>query len=51
MTEGLEECSVMIWKEWLTQAVELQVLQVDAKNRAKVGDNFYKMDEESIITI
>ena len=30
---------------------ELQVLQVDAKNGKKGGDNFYKMDEASVITI
>ena len=30
---------------------ELQTLRADAENRKKAGDNFYKMDEESIVTI
>ena len=40
-----------IWKEWSSQAAELQVLRANVENWAKAGDNFYKMDEESIITI
>ena len=51
MKEKLEECLVAIWKEWLVHAVELQVFFVDAENRAKSEEIFYKMDEESIITI
>ena len=31
-------------------SAELQTLRADTENRKKVGDNFYKMDEESIIT-
>ena len=51
MQEKLEECLAAIWKEWSSQAAELQVLRADVENWAKAGDNFYKMDEESIITI
>ena len=51
ITERLEECSVAIWKEWLAQVAKLQVLWAYVGNRAKVEDNLYKMDEESIITI
>ena len=28
---------------------ELQILRADAENQKKAGDNFYKMDEESIV--
>ena len=51
MQEKLEECLAAIWKEWSSQAAELQVLRADVENWAKAGDNFYKMYEESIITI
>ena len=44
-------CSAVIWKEWSAHVAELQVLQAYAENRAKAGDNFYKMDEESIVTV
>ena len=37
--------------QWLQQAAELQTLRAHAENRKKVGDNFYKMDEESFVTI
>ena len=40
-----------VWKEWSQQAAELQTLRADAENRRKTGDKFYKMDEESIVTI
>ena len=30
---------------------QLQTLRADAENRKKAGDKFYKMDEESIVTI
>ena len=40
-----------MWKEWSQQVAELQTLRADAENRKKAGDKFYKMDEESIITI
>ena len=40
-----------VWKEWSQQVAELQTLRVDAENRTKAGDKFYKMDEESIVTI
>ena len=29
----------------------MQVLRADAENRQKEGNDFYKMDEESIVTI
>ena len=31
--------------------MELQILHADAENRKKSGDNLYKMNQESIITI
>ena len=40
-----------MWKEWTPQAAELQTLRANAENRKKAGDKFYKMDEESIVTI
>ena len=48
---SIDACSVELWKQWSQQAAELQKLWVDAENRKKIGDNFYKMDEESIVTI
>ena len=45
------ERSVQWWSKWAQQAAELQTLQADAENRRKEGDNFYKMDAESIVTI
>ena len=45
------ESSVQWWSKWAQQAAELQTLRVDAENRRKDGDNFYKMDAESIVTI
>ena len=47
----INACSARLWKEWSQQAVELQTFREDAENRKKAGDNFYKMDEESIVTI
>ena len=51
MKEKLEESSTAIWKEWSGQAAKLQVFNADAENRTKTEYHFYKMDEESIITI
>ena len=48
---NINECSEKVWKEWSQQAAELQTLRADAENRMKAGDKFYKMDEESIVTI
>ena len=48
---SVDDCSVELWMQWSQQAAELQTLRADAENRKKVGDNFYKMDEESIVTI
>ena len=48
---SINECSEKVWKEWAQQAAELQTLWADAENRMKTGDRFYKMDEESIVTI
>ena len=45
------DCSMTVSTQWLKQAVEFQVLPADAEHRKKTGDNFYKMDEESIVTI
>ena len=51
MRAKLEECSATIWEHWSKEVAKLQILRADVKNRKKSGDNFYKMDEESIITI
>ena len=48
---NINECSEKVWKEWSHQATELQTLRDDVENRKKEGDKFYKMDEESIVTI
>ena len=48
---SIKECSEKVWKEWSHQAVELQTFRADDENRRKAGDKFYKMDEESIVTI
>ena len=48
---SINECSEKVWKEWSQQAAELQLLRADAENRTKEGDKFYKLDEESIVTI
>ena len=48
---SINECSEKVWKEWSQQAAELQTLPIDTENRKKAGDKFYKMDEESIVTI
>ena len=48
---NINSCSAELWKEWSQQAVELQTLRANAENRKKAGDTFYKMDEESIVTI
>ena len=48
---SINECSEKMGKEWSQQAAELQILRADAENQKKVGDKFYKMDEESIVTI
>ena len=48
----IDDCSLTVWNEWSRQARELQmILLADAETRKKVGDNFYKMDEASIVTI
>ena len=51
MTMKIDHCSVVVWNQWSKQVAELQILQADAENQKKAGDNFYKIDEESIITI
>ena len=48
---SINESTEKVWKEWSQQAAELQTLRADAENRRKTGDKFYKMDEESIVTI
>ena len=35
----------------MKQVVEHQIVWADAENWKKADDNFYKMDEESIVTI
>ena len=44
--QNIKECLVEMWRQLLKQ-----VAQMDAKNQKNAGDNFYKMDEESIVTI
>ena len=51
MKEKMRECSAEIWTQWATQVAEFKLLREDAKNWKKSGENFYKMDEASIITI
>ena len=51
MHQKLEENVAAIWARWVKQAGELQLLHDDVENRKKAGDFFYKMDQESIITI
>ena len=48
---SINESTEKVWKEWAQQAAELQTLRADAENRMKTGDKFYKMDEDSIVTI
>ena len=48
---SINESTEKLWKEWSQQAAELQTLRAHAENRKKTGDKFYKMDEESIVTI
>ena len=48
---SINESTEKVWKEWSQQATELQTLRADAENQRKTGDKFYKMDEESIVTI
>ena len=50
MKRNIDESSMEWWTQWSLQVVELQVLRADAGNRKKSGDQFYKMDEHSIIT-
>ena len=45
------ESLVQWWSKWAQQTTELQTLQADVKNQRKDGDNIYKMDAESIVTI
>ena len=47
----LEENTAAIWGRWSKQVAKLQLLCADAENQKKAGDFFYKMDQESIITI
>ena len=47
----VNDCSGKLWKEWSQQAAELQTLLADVENRRKASDKFYKMDDESIVTI
>ena len=49
--QKFEENVAAIWARWVKQAGELQLLHDDVENRKKAGDFFYKMDQESIITI
>ena len=47
----VEESSVQWWSKWAKQVAELQILGADAENRQKEGEEFYKMDAESVVTI
>ena len=48
---SVDDCSVELWMQWSQQAAKLQTLRADSENRKKADGNFYKMDEESIVTI
>ena len=47
----IEESLVKWWSKWAQRASELQVMGADVENRQKDGDNFYKMDADSIVTL
>ena len=47
----LKDNVATIWEWWTKQTTKLQLLRADVENRKKSGDFFYKMDQESIITI
>ena len=47
----INESTEKVWKEWSQHAAELQRLRADVENRRKTGDKFYKMDQDSIVTI
>ena len=47
----VEESSVQWWSKWAKHTSEVQVLRADVENRRKDDDDFYKMDEECIVTI
>ena len=48
LNRKIDETLTVGWKQWLTQAAELQVLWVDTENRRKDGKGFYKLDKNSI---
>ena len=39
------------WMAWVTQAAELHTYRADWENRIKEGRGFYKLNEESIVTV
>ena len=47
----VEESSIQWWSKWEKQTTELHILQADAENWRKEGDEFYKMDAESMVTL
>ena len=47
----VEDNSVQWWSRWAKQAAELQLLRANTENRQKDGDEFYKLDKESIEAI
>ena len=49
--DKIDDCSVTIWNQWFLQATKIKLVQTDDANRKKADENFYKMDEESIVTI
>ena len=51
MKSLFEESSVQWWSKWAKHTSEVQVLRADVENRRKDDDDFYKMDEECIVTI
>ena len=48
---NINESTEKVWKEWAQQAAKLHTLRADAENRMKMGDKFYMMDEDNIVTI
>ena len=47
----LDECSTCVWNQWSKQATQVQIFRASVENRKKSRDNFYKMNQESIITM
>ena len=47
----IEESSVQWWSKWSKQVAKLQLLRANAENQRKEGDEFSKLDKESIVDV